>query len=282
MSVYLQDSKVLLDIDKVATSEDCCCGCACCHDVTVDIEATATTGAGCAGILLQGTETRSHSFTQSCDREDFELCEGNLDLDCNDPTNCLGNCDPQHRCGELDIVWSKQCVPGLAIIVSTEMACTGCISGDCTPECISSNYFVNCTVNSYDDFPDGLPEGETVLTCHHEEPFHTGSCGTECSIVIDVTATITVGPLGSCPMGACCDEFDFCTITDEPGCAGVWQGAGTTCDPNPCVPPVETGACCDCFGIPGFCIDDTTQANCENPFVFNGTYGGNGSTCPCP
>jgi hypothetical protein len=50
------------------------------------------------------------------------------------------------------------------------------------------------------------------------------------------TYTITCpGP----PEGACCIDT-VCVITTEAGCQGTWQGAGTDCDPNPCVPvPVE-------------------------------------------
>ncbi len=45
----------------------------------------------------------------------------------------------------------------------------------------------------------------------------------------------TAGEVGACCIG------DECTITSELECGGVWQGLGTTCDPNPCVLP----ACCE-------------------------------------
>jgi hypothetical protein len=45
------------------------------------------------------------------------------------------------------------------------------------------------------------------------------------------TATPTSTPL---PIGACCSGIT-CTETTEGECLGVWQGAGTTCDPNPCI-----------------------------------------------
>lgn len=47
------------------------------------------------------------------------------------------------------------------------------------------------------------------------------------------------------PTGACCDGED-CTITTEEDCTGIYQGDDTTCDPNPCLPP------CGCGGYPAF------------------------------
>lgn len=38
------------------------------------------------------------------------------------------------------------------------------------------------------------------------------------------------------PRGACCINGE-CTITDQEGCNGEYQGNGTDCDPNPCPPP---------------------------------------------
>lgn len=46
--------------------------------------------------------------------------------------------------------------------------------------------------------------------------------------------------------GACCFEDGSCAVLDEFVCAenaGLFQGAGTTCDPNPCPEPI--GACCN-------------------------------------
>jgi hypothetical protein len=80
------------------------------------------------------------------------------------------------------------------------------------------------------------------------------------------------------PVGACCLITGVC-VPDEPESrcviimGGVWQGAGTACDPNPC-PPAQ-GACCFPSGSCAF----TTQADCT------GTWLGAGSDCdpnPCP
>jgi len=48
------------------------------------------------------------------------------------------------------------------------------------------------------------------------------------------------------PEGACCVN-EVCSITTELNCPGDWQGAGTDCDPDPCIPPPDRGACC--FGV---------------------------------
>jgi hypothetical protein len=43
---------------------------------------------------------------------------------------------------------------------------------------------------------------------------------------------------GYTPEGACCTAGS-CSITTLSACENpdIWMGAGTTCDPNPCVPP---------------------------------------------
>lgn len=77
------------------------------------------------------------------------------------------------------------------------------------------------------------------------------------------------------PLGACCIGQD-CTITTEAQCAGDWQGPGSVCDPNPCLPPPVFGACCfdlDCVML--------TQADCERQ---GGVYKGDDVPCdpnPC-
>jgi len=75
--------------------------------------------------------------------------------------------------------------------------------------------------------------------------------------------------------GACCLDSGECQITTGAECFGQYQGDNTTCDPNPCVQPVN-GACClgiDCIVV--------TQAECTD---FGGDYKGDGTVCdpnPC-
>ncbi len=280
---------MLLDSGSVATDAECCCGggCECCHDVTVELHITASMMCD-SHTLLTGDETRSHTFTQSCFEDLFGTCEGDVDLDCNDATTCSGCTVGQHKCGVLAIDYQKNCTAGLpSIIFSAEMGCSDvCLSDSCdTDTCYETRYFINCSGDTADDFPSGLPEGVTVLNYHCDVTgFCTGSCDATTTVgTMDIEATFTVGSRGPCPpSGGCCIDLD-CTIqtpTDCAGMGGVFHGIGTPCFPNPCA--FTTGACCNCFGVPGFCIDGVNEADCEDPLGFNGTFAGIGTTCPCP
>jgi hypothetical protein len=70
--------------------------------------------------------------------------------------------------------------------------------------------------------------------------------------------------------GACCQPEGSCAVTTQASCTGVFQGAGTTCTPNPCAPP--TGACC----VHGVCTADMTEAACT---AAGGMFQGLGSLC---
>jgi len=112
--------------------------------------------------------------------------------------------------------------------------------------------------------------------------------------------------------GACCQPDGSCAITLESECAGVWHGAWSSCDPNPCPQPA---ACCfvdgscqmrteaDCLGVMGFFQGDGTVCDpnpCPPPgaccqpagscivlpeFMCTGVWQGAGTDCtpnPCP
>lgn len=79
------------------------------------------------------------------------------------------------------------------------------------------------------------------------------------------------------PTGACCFN-DKCTpdVTENECEAsnGAWQGAGSSCDPNPCEPPPPpTGACC----LPDRTCQIQTRFDCES--VNGGTYKGDNVPC---
>jgi hypothetical protein len=73
--------------------------------------------------------------------------------------------------------------------------------------------------------------------------------------------------------GACCNPTDgSCNLTLPGACQYQWLGAGTVCDPNPCL----SGACC----LINYCLI-STQSDCAG---YGGLYQGNGSLCvpnPC-
>jgi hypothetical protein len=72
------------------------------------------------------------------------------------------------------------------------------------------------------------------------------------------------------PTAACCALEGTCTLTTEVGCVSpsVWQGAGTNCSPNLCVP---TAACC---ALEGTCTL-TTEVGCVSPSLWQGA----GTSC---
>lgn len=60
------------------------------------------------------------------------------------------------------------------------------------------------------------------------------TCGSEYSATLDCAAL---------PDGACCAANGSCSITNQPDCAGVWQGPGSGCTPNPCPQPPANDHC---------------------------------------
>lgn len=70
--------------------------------------------------------------------------------------------------------------------------------------------------------------------------------------------------------GACCASNGVCSVGSPGSCvSGTYQGASTTCSPNPC--PQPTGACCS-----GSTCSVTTQASCAGA---NTRFAGAGVAC---
>ena len=64
-----------------------------------------------------------------------------------------------------------------------------------------------------------------------------GDCDTDMDDFTLFQQSMT-GPLD--PIGACCYyPGGVCVLETEAECTGTWQGAGTTCDPNPCTAPPD-------------------------------------------
>ncbi len=73
--------------------------------------------------------------------------------------------------------------------------------------------------------------------------------------------------------GACCDGLT-CSLDTEDNCNSngfTYEGDGTNCDFNPCVP---RGACCNPDGT---CTDNVEQSVCEN--VLGGVWNGDDTVC---
>ena len=84
------------------------------------------------------------------------------------------------------------------------------------------------------------------------------------------------------PTGACCADDGSCSVVLDPGGAcvspSVYQGTGTTCDPNLC--PQPTGACC--IADASATCNDVTEEACDTA---GGTFEGDLTTCAateCP
>lgn len=74
------------------------------------------------------------------------------------------------------------------------------------------------------------------------------SCAADGGMWMDFGTTCADDP-PLCPTGACCAEDGSCTITAPTDCAGTYQGNGTVCDPNPCLPLCCTGAFVGFLGV---------------------------------
>lgn len=79
---------------------------------------------------------------------------------------------------------------------------------------------------------------------------------------------VALAPCSGTSTGACCDGGE-CSVTTDGGCAGDYQGNGSTCPHPSCAP--TTGACC----ITGIC-SITSSGACA------GSYQGDGAACPHP
>jgi formylglycine-generating enzyme required for sulfatase activity len=80
------------------------------------------------------------------------------------------------------------------------------------------------------------------------------------------------------PMGACCGTGGSCTVAAQAACASpsTWQGASTSCTPNPCTQ--LTGACCTADNT----CTVTTQVNCAATWTVGGVCTPNPCTQPPP
>ena len=74
-----------------------------------------------------------------------------------------------------------------------------------------------------------------------------------------------------CPQpGACCLLNGNCVMKLEGDCLALWQGPGTACDPNPCVP----GACC--YPDAPYCEDGILVYGCT---AGGGIFAGDDTSC---
>lgn len=137
---------------------------------------------------------------------------------------------------------------------------------------------------AYDDIIATQPEG--IYNGCDWPPAVGSGCQSVCVDSNDPTET-----------GACCDYFygyGSCQVTKQQECYGMWQGAGTSCDPNPC--PQPKGACCtesegkwtcsdttqsECAGNWQGAFTDCSQGNCEDACCTTQTFYGGPNNYSC-
>ncbi len=110
----------------------------------------------------------------------------------------------------------------------------------------------------------GAAPGDRDITISNSDGAGASGTGTQ---VFTVTGTVTTG--------ACCAASGSCALTDQPSCAGVFQGLGTACSPNTC--PQPSVACC---APDGACTFVTAAACGGAPGVFGSSCSPN--ACPQP
>lgn len=182
-----------------------------------------------------------------------------------DALSCVGTgCDPQNPgCQPVALQPVLRCLDTGAICGSH----ADCPCSDCEP----SWEVVECECNPDCYFTDVPFAGDTTPPC-------SGCVADGQTLSCELDEGMNDVYRCECPgTGACCDlATATCLETTEGRCLGEWQGAGSTCDPDPCfVEPDPVGACC-LFGI--FC-SETTEAECNF-----GNWQGPGTTCdpdPC-
>jgi len=113
-----------------------------------------------------------------------------------------------------------------------------------------------------DPISDGTDEGEIkIVPCN--------------SATTPPPTTTTTTTTTAVPTGACCAAFDspVCLITTADECAGehagLWQGPGTVCSPNPCITPCEGNCFYSCVGgtpvlVGNNCNFANPSCDCDN------------------
>jgi hypothetical protein len=136
------------------------------------------------------------------------------------------------------------------------------------PLACNDDYYFSLPCYTYSSFLGFVP----VSAGHTYYIVVDGYGGASGTYQVDVT---DAGPVP--PIGACCQAIGFCAETTQADCTGVWQGEGTSCVPNPCMPPdllCPTGALVE--GEPP-CVDgnpdDNYNGGCNStPNVFQVLY----------
>ena len=180
----------------------------------------------------------------NCDGNDANGCEANLASDVNHCGTCGTQCTNQH-------------------------GSTSCVSGTCTPSCISG--FQSC---------DGNPNNgcETSTTTNTD----CGGCGVPCSRTNGSASCAT----GSCQLTGCNAPFANCDGIDSNGCETNTSNDASHCGSctTQCTNANGSTSCSNgnCAPVcnPGFqSCDGNPNNGCETPLNTNSNCGGCGIPC---
>lgn len=167
-----------------------------CSTVSVTLAASATIFCPAFSLtILSGSTSASHTFSSFdpdptvWDRVDQCQSFGCLTFDegngCSAPTT--------DRFGYANFSFERICESVLSVIAGAEIGCTDCEEPPCDPNHdpqYSGGYFVNDSISSADDYPGGLPMGETIITDHFEDDQTIFMLS--CHRTMDLTLTIDV------------------------------------------------------------------------------------------
>lgn len=242
MSVYINDGVVIFSGDKVAISNACCCGGACCFECD-PCEFRSQSDCETAGGTYRGDGTTCDVDPPPCSAPTGACCvaEGcsiQIEADCiglgGTWQGCPTTCDP-NPCGGSPPTGA--CCVGETCSITTDAACTGLYHGDgttcdpnpcCNPPC-------DCGFNEFYPFESDCPKKYLTSTEHltfnetRTAPFE------DCDSHWDRTVISTIDPL-TCLTTVTC--FGSGSITGTEPHEWTWE-------------PDGVGGCHAVGGIPG-------------------------------
>lgn len=157
--------------------------------VEVDLAFSATiTCLGGAFTILLASGSKSHTFqTSDPDPDNFFECDQCMSF------NCVECAPGLESFGIVCYTMQRLCGPPLSLTVNVDVGCTECLEPPCDPNhdpVYETDYSVTDSINTLDDYPGGLPDGETIIMDHFEDDVTI--FGAPCHREIDITLTVTV------------------------------------------------------------------------------------------
>ena len=145
------------------------------------------------------------------------------------------------------------------------------------PNDVNANWYPDCSFTGAPNDPTPCggsswnPLTDNIMSYHHPQ------CSTEFTPdqVARMYSTLVNFREELLQNGACCFESGTCTLIDQLTCGnagGVFQGDGSSCQPNSCPQPPALGACC----LPDLSCAEVEASECV---TLGGDYKGDDSEC---